>query len=68
MKLLPQTGHLQINLFDFSCGKYISGNVVSKVLQIFQEEARLTNVIAKQKLDSVVYVMFVVTVSRLNVT
>ena len=70
MKLLPQTGHLQINLHDFSYGKKknILGNAVSKVLQIFWEEARFTNVSAKQKPNLVVYVLFVVKVSRLNVT
>ena len=48
--------------------KNILGNAVSKVLQIFWEEARFTNVSAKQKPNLVVYVLFVVKVSRLNVT
>ena len=45
-------------------GKVMSCNAVSKVLQIFQVEARITNAPVKQALDLVVYVMFVVTVSR----
>ena len=66
--MLPQTWHLQLNLHDFSCGKDISNNAVSKVLQIFQEEARITNATAKQALDLVAYVMFVLTVSISNFT
>ena len=64
MKLLPQIQHLQLNLHEFSYGKDISGNAMSKVLQIFQEEARITNAPAKQSLDIVVYAMLVVTVSK----
>ena len=64
MKLLPQTQHLQLNLLEFSHGKYISGNAMSKVLQIIQEESRITNAPAKQSLDIVVYAMLVVTVAK----
>ena len=48
----------------FVYGKDISGNAVSKLLQILLEEARITNAPAKQALDLFVNVMFVVTVSR----
>ena len=41
---------------------------MSKVFQIFQEQARITNALPKQALDLVVDVMFLVTVSRRNVT
>ena len=41
---------------------------MSKVWKLFQEEARITNAPAKQASDEVVYVMFVVTVSRENIT
>ena len=61
---LPAPLHLQLNIQDFPYEKDNSGNAVSKVLQIFQEETRITNVPAKQALDLVVYVMFVVTISR----
>ena len=30
LKLSPQTGHIQLYLFDFSHGKGIKGNVMSK--------------------------------------
>ena len=40
----------------FLYGKEVSGNAVSKVLQIFQEEAIITNAPSKQKLDFVVTV------------
>ena len=41
---------------------------MSKVLILFQEDARTTNSPAKQALDLVVYGMFVVTVLRINFT
>ena len=36
---------------DFSYGQDILGNAVSKVMKIFQEEARITNTPAKQALN-----------------
>ena len=36
---------------DFSYGQDVLGNAVSKVLQIFQEEARITNAPAQQTLN-----------------
>ena len=64
LEILTTNMTLKLNLHDFSYGKDISGNAVSKLLQIFQEEARITNAPVNQAFDLVVYVMFVVTVSR----
>ena len=46
LETLTTKMNLQLNL-HMSYGKDISGNAVSKVLQIFQEEARITNEPAK---------------------
>ena len=49
---------------DFSFRKDISGNLVSNMLKMFQDEAKILNAPAKQALDLVVYVIFVITVTR----
>ena len=54
MKLISQTSHLQLNLFDSFYGKDISGNAVLNVSQIFQEGVRLKNAPAKQAFGLVV--------------
>ena len=42
LKLFPQTWHFQLDLYDYSYGKDISGNAMSKVWKIFQEEMKIT--------------------------